>query len=85
MPIVVRMPNGRKSQHISPDEFAVAMLAILKTYVGATRKTLCMETARAYGFGSTGTTIAAALDDAIEILFKANKIEEIDGKLSIKE
>lgn len=85
MPIIVRMPNNRKSQHISPDEFAVAMLTILKTYVGATRKTLCMETARAYGFGSTGTTIAAALNEAIEILFKTNKIEEIDGKLSIKE
>ena len=79
------MPNNRKSQHISPDEFAAAMLVILRTYVGATRKTLCMETTRAYGFGSIGTTIAAALNEAIDILFKANKIEEIDGKLSIKE
>lgn len=84
MPITVRMPNSRKSQHISPDEFAVAMLRILRTYVGATRKTLCMETARVYGFGSTGPNLAAVLNEAIEILLKDNKIEEIEGKLSIK-
>ncbi len=84
-PIVVKMPNVRKSQHISPDEFAVAMISILKTYVGATRKTLCTETARVYGFGNTGSTIAASLNEAIELLLKNKQIEEIDGKLSVKE
>ncbi len=84
-PIVVKMPNTRKSQHISPDEYAVAMMRILKTYVGATRKTLCMETARVYGFGSTRSTIAASLNEALDILIRANKIEEIDGKLAVKE
>lgn len=84
-PIVVRLPNCRKSQHISPDEFAAAMMKILKTYIGATRKTLCMETSRVYGFGSTGSTIAASLNEAIEILLRDNRIEEVDGKLVVKE
>lgn len=66
------MPYNRKSQHISPDEFAATMLVILKSYIGATRKTLCMETAQAYEFGSNGTTIAAALNETIDIPFKTN-------------
>ncbi len=83
--IVVRIPNTRKSQHISPDEFAAAMVKILGTYVGATRKTLCMETARVYGFGSTGTAIAASMNEAIDTLVKHGIIDETDGKLSIRE
>ena len=83
--IVVKMPNRRKSQHISPDEFAVAMVRILRTYVGANEKTLCSETARVYGFRSLGKTISVSLSKAVEILKSREIIEEIDGKLVIKE
>jgi hypothetical protein len=59
------------------------MIQILKTYIGATRKTLCVETARVYGFASTGPAIAAQLNEAFEILLRGKVIEETDGKLSL--
>ncbi|MBR7032957.1 MAG: DUF4011 domain-containing protein [Clostridia bacterium] len=85
MPIIVRIPNYRKSQHISSDEFAAAMIKILGTYVGANRKTLCMETSRVYGFKSTGTTLAVSLNEAVDLLIKRGIVEETDGKLTLKE
>ncbi|MBQ1862760.1 MAG: hypothetical protein II149_04510, partial [Clostridia bacterium] len=85
-PIVVKMPNERKSQYISPDEFAVAMLRILNTYVGGIkRKALCDETARVYGFRSIRATLAGSLDKAVDILLKTGKIVETEEKLMIKQ
>ena len=81
--ITVRLPNNRKSQYISADEFAAAMICILKTYIGATRKTICDETARVYGFASTGSSLASTLNEAVDILIRSGKIKEVDNKLSV--
>lgn len=83
--IIIKMPNNRKSQYISADEFAAAMLTILQSYVGATRKTICSETAMVYGFRNVGSNLSESLNNAVDLLLKSNKIEEIDGKLSVKD
>ena len=82
--ISVRLPNPRKIQHIHTEELACAMLTILRTYVGATRKTLIDETARVYGFGRTTAQIGAAMEEAIAYLLKHKTIEETDGKLRVR-
>jgi hypothetical protein len=82
--IPVRLPNPRRIQHIHTEELASAMFTILRTYVGATRKTLIDETARVYGFGRTTAQVGEAMEKAIEYLLGLGTIEETDGKLRIK-
>jgi len=82
--IPIRMPNERKIQHISTDEIATAMISILKTCVGTTKESLCTETAKVYGFNRIGQNIMNAMDLAYNFLISDDKIEEIDGKVKIK-
>jgi hypothetical protein len=81
--IPIRMPNVRKIQHISVEELAEAMLKILQTYVGTTRKALCIETTRVYGFNKAGQNISVAMSNAVDYLIQQGKIEELEGKLRI--
>ena len=83
-PIVVRLPNNRKSQYISSDEFGVAMLQIIPKYIGPDRKTIITETARVYGFARSGNNIAEVLEEALNNLILKHMVEEVDGKLSVK-
>ena len=61
------------------------MITILKTCVGTTREALCAETTRVYGFNRTGQNISAAMNSAVDNLIKIGCIEEIEGKLRIKQ
>ena len=82
--IPVRLPNNRKIQHISADELAEAMYRILQTCVGTTREALSAETTRVYGFNRAGQNISLAMSDAVDLLIKTGRIEELEGKLRIK-
>lgn len=83
--VSARLPNTRKIQHISTEELSSAMITILKTCVGTTREALCAETTRVYGFSRTGQNISAAMNSAVDNLIKFGCIEEIEGKLRIKQ
>ena len=83
--IPIRLPNTRSIQYIHVTELGAAMLKILEKCVGPTRKTLIDETARVYDFKRTGPQISSAMNNAIEYLLKSNLIEEIDGKLRIRQ
>lgn len=82
--IPVRMPNDRKIQYIHSEELAEAMYRILQTCVGITREKLIAETARVYGINRVGQNIILPMSEALDILIKANKIEEFGGKIRIK-
>ena len=82
--IPVRLPNSRKIQHISADELAEAMYRILQTCVGTTREALGSETTRVYGFNRAGQNISLAMSEAVDLLIKTGRIEELEGKLRIK-
>lgn len=82
--IPVRLPNIRKIQHISADELAEAMYRILQTCVGTTREALSLETTRVYGFNRVGQNITLAMSEAVDLLIKTGRIEELEGKLRIK-
>ena len=80
----MRMPNCRKIQHICTEELAEAMYRILQTCIGTTREGICSETRRVYGFGRAGQNISYAMSIAIDSLIKTGKVEEVEGKLRIK-
>jgi len=81
--ITVRIPNDRKISHISIEELAAAMFRIVSHCVGINRESLCVETARLYGFNRSGQNITAAMYDAYDLLLSQGKAKEIGGKLSI--
>ena len=83
--VSARLPNTRKIQHISTEELSSAMITILKTCVGTTREALCAETTRVYGFNRAGQNISAAMNSAVDNLIESGCIEEIEGKLRIKQ
>jgi len=82
--ITVRVPNTRKINHISIEEFAAAMYEILSQRVGIDREGVCAETSRVY-FGRSGKNISMAMNDAFDWLISRGRVEEVDGKLRIVE
>ncbi|MGN1458085.1 MAG: hypothetical protein ACI4XP_09090, partial [Acutalibacteraceae bacterium] len=82
--IPVRMPNSRKIQYICTEELSEAMFKILQTCVGTTREALSSETTRVYGFTRAGQNISSAMTDAINYLIETGRVEEMEGKLKIK-
>ena len=83
--IPIRLPNSRKIQHISIEELETALIAILKTCVGTTREAICAEAARVYGFQRSGPNISNAMTEALVNLLNKGLIEEVEGKIKIKE
>ena len=52
--------------------------------VGTTREALSLETTRVYGFNRVGQNITLAMSEAVDLLIKTGRIEELEGKLRIK-
>jgi len=82
--IPVRIPNDRQIKHISIEELTSAMYIIAKQCIGTTREALIDETTRAYGFSRKGNNITIAMGEAYEQLLATHKIQEIDGKVSLR-
>jgi len=57
------------------------MLCILNKCIGATKETLCAETARAYNYNRMTRNIFSAMDNAFELLVKGHHIDIIEGKV----
>ena len=76
--------NTRKNiAHISPEELAEAMFAVLSKSVGPNKNQLCAETARAYRFARMTPAVAAAMDEAFDLLLQQGRIEIVDDKVKI--
>ncbi|MBP5620930.1 MAG: DUF4011 domain-containing protein [Thermoguttaceae bacterium] len=76
--------NTRKNvAHIAPEELAEAMIVVLSKSVGTNTAQLCAETARAYRFSRMTPAVAAAMDEAFDLLLKQGRIEIVDDKVKI--
>lgn len=81
--IYPRSGNSRKIDHVSKEELSEAMLFVLKKCIGATKETLCLETARAYNYNRMTQNISWAMEDAFEFLIQENHIVLVEGKVLI--
>lgn len=79
--ITPRQDNTRKIDYVAKEELAEAMLLILDKCIGATKETLCAETARAYNYNRMTQNISSAMNRAFELLLKENRVEVIEGKI----
>lgn len=75
--------NSRKINYISTEELAEAMYRVLSKSVGLTKELLCTETARAYNFHRMTQNINSTINEAFELLLKQERIEIIEGKVSM--
>jgi len=80
-PIVVRIPNTRKINHISVEEIAEAMTKILAHCIGTNKEGLCTETRKTFGFGSLGQNIVIAMDSAFDLIIRQGRAKIVDGKV----
>ena len=83
--VSARYPNNRDVEHIATEELADAAYRILQKHLGTTHEDLCSKTAKAYSFRRMGSHIATAISKAINSLLQTGKIEELDGKLRLKQ
>lgn len=79
--ITPRQNNTRKIDYVAKEELAEAMLCVLDKYIGATKETLCAETARAYNYNRMTQNISSAMDRAFELLLQENRVEVLEGKV----
>ena len=79
--ITPRQNNTRKIDYVSEEELAEVMMAVLDKCIGATKETLCAETARAYNYNRMTQIISAAMDRAFELLLKEKRIEVLESKV----
>lgn len=79
--ITPRQNNIRKIDYVSKEELAEVMMSVLDKCIGATKETLCAETARAYNYNRMTQNISAAMERVFELLLKENRIEILEGKL----
>jgi len=79
--ITPRQNNTRKIDYVSEEELAEVMMAVLDKCIGATKETLCAETARAYNYSRMTQNISAAMDRAFELLLKEKRIEVLESKV----
>lgn len=79
--ITPRYNNTRKIDYVSREELAEAMMSVLDKCIGATKETLCVETARAYNFKRMTQNISEALNRAYDLLLKTKRISILEGKL----
>lgn len=78
--------NVRKIKHVSSEELAEVMCDILGRYdvlrsVGLTKEFLYDETALEYHFFRKTRNVILALNEAVGLLEKQNRIEIVDGKV----
>ena len=83
--ITPRQNNTRKIDYVAKEELAEAMLSVLNKCIGATKETLCAETARAYNYNRMTQNISSAMDEAFELLLQENRIEILEGKIVKKD
>lgn len=79
--IIPRQNNTRKIDYVSKEELAEVMMVVLSKCIGATKETLCTETARAYNYNRMTQNISAAMDSAFELLLQENCVQIIEGKV----
>ncbi|WP_353893555.1 DUF3320 domain-containing protein [Proteinivorax hydrogeniformans] len=86
--VVPRIPGEddvvRAVEHISPDELISAMLKIISVSYGITKESLFQVTARQYGYNRMGSKIQKKLEEAFGNMLEENKVEETEGRVTLK-
>jgi len=83
----VRVRNGdskdtpRDIDRVCPEEIGQAAWLLLKAQFGMSRQDLITQTARALGFNNTGTSIAFAIETALNIELKTGRIQDNGSSL----
>lgn len=72
----VREAGGRALNHISPEEFTVAVLSALAAQVGASREDLALGVARAFGWRRTGRDISERVNATVDLAIREGAIED---------
>lgn len=73
----------RTIEQISPDEIKAMMTEIVRQTYGISRDNLLITTARELGYKRVGSTITMILKADLCELLESEKIQEIEGKLSV--
>lgn len=79
--IIPRQNNMRKIDYVSKEELAEVMMVVLDKCIGATKETLCAETARAYNYNRMTQNISSAMDKAFDLLLNKRKIKVLEEKV----
>ncbi len=72
----VREAGGRALDHISPEEFTLAVLNALSSQVGASREDLALGVARAFGWRRTGRDITERVNATVDLAIRDGAIED---------
>lgn len=77
----VSSPSLRKPEMISSMEIRTAILALIDTYHGGTRKEIPFAVARLLGFKTTGSQMKEMIEGEIKKLLKDGKLKDCEGML----
>lgn len=85
-PITFRLPGDivRDFKQIAPEELGVGMMEIISKNVVLAKEGLYRFMLGLYGKKRIGKLDGEALDNALSMLLKSEKIVEIDGQISLK-
>lgn len=81
--IIPRQNNTRKIDYVSTEELAEVMIVVLNKCIGATKESLCVESARAYNYTRFTQNVSTAMENAFDLLLSQGRIEVTEGKVSI--
>jgi len=73
----------RRADRIAPEEYRVAIKAVLRATVAATRPELTVEIARVFGFDRTGSDLARVISEHIDGMIEGGEIEDTGERLRL--
>lgn len=76
-----RCDGSRKISRVSDVELDAGLLAVARATFGVERADLVRMTARQFGYGHTGTNIAARLEQRVDDLLEVGRLSEQSGTL----
>jgi very-short-patch-repair endonuclease len=77
-------PSLRKHEKIAPEEYRLAIFAVLRESFSAERGELTALVARVLGFDRTGNGLESSISEQISRMSRAGEINELDGRLESK-
>ena len=77
-------PSLRKHEKIAPEEYRLAIFAVLRESFSTERGELTALVARVLGFDRTGNGLESSISGEINRMLRAGEISELDGRLESK-
>ena len=73
----------RRSDHIAPVEYRLAILQVVEAAVGIDPEDLIVETARLLGFDRTGNDLHDAIEKQMSVLLESERIRSENGQIQL--